>query len=89
MIRKIYEGSYFNAFINDREMLEIESSSPGAFIMMVTLSDDGDWAHTYIEKMKEELDEIYQEFTNTSSKYSITDMFDENFNDKLKELKIR
>lgn len=89
MIRKIYEGSYFNAFINDREMLEIESSSSSAFIMMVTLSDDGDWAHTYIEKMKEELDEIYQEFTNTSSKYSITDMFDENFNDKLKELKIR
>lgn len=84
-----YEGSYFKAFVNKKEMLEVQTVGSDNFIVQMTLIDNGDWASHYIDKMKDELDEIAEIFVNTKSKYSLNDMFDIDFKKSLDELTIR
>lgn len=86
---EIYEGQYFKAFINDKKMLEIHTVSNDNFIVEMSLIDNGSWVGMYVDRMKEELDEILETFVDSASKYSLTDMFDQNFHEKLEKLKIR
>lgn len=84
----VYEGQYFKAFINEKQMLEIQTISNDNFICMVTLIDSGSFAEHYIDKMKDELDEIKEMFVDSSSKYSHT-LFGTDFMESLDKLTIR
>lgn len=85
----VYEGSYFKAFVNEKQMLEIETVGNDNFICMVSMIDDGSWADMYIDRMKDELDEIREMFIDTSYKYDFNNAFGINLQESLDELTIR
>lgn len=86
---EIYEGQYFKAFVNDRKMLQIQTVSNDNFICMVTLSDGGAWTEHYIDKMKDELDEIYEMFSENEYISQFNTLFGENLQESLDKLTIR